>query len=315
MAPFVLNKTAFVFPGQGSQYVGMGLEFFQKSAWAAEIFIQADRLLNKPVSRLCFEGPDEELARTENAQPAIFLVDYIAGKLLLEKGIKPAAVAGHSLGEYAAVAISGSMDVEDALKLVGARADLMSRAAREHPGGMWAVIGLESQAVDNVLTHFSAYTVANYNCPDQVIISGDGKNITGLEEELKGSGAKKLLPLKVSGAFHSASMAEAETQMAGLLTTVHFRQAAMPVYANVTAKPTTDPEKIRENLAKQICGSVRWEESIRAMTAEGITTFIETGPGVVLSGLIKRIDPDITIFNVGEPTSLEQTFGWIGGKS
>lgn len=309
-----MNKTAFVFPGQGSQYMGMGLGFFRKYDFAADLFNQAELILNKPISRFCFEGPDEELAKTENAQPAIFLVDYIAGKLVLEKDIKPAAVAGHSLGEYAAVAISGALDFEDALRLVGSRAELMSRAARKNPGGMWAVLGLESQAADDILSRFPDYTVANYNCPGQVIISGSGKKISELEKAIKRSGAKRLIPLKVGGAFHSPSMGEAAKEMTGLLATVNLKQASMPVYSNVTAGPTTDPEKIRENLANQICGSVRWEESIIAMIAAGTTTFVEAGPGTVLTGLIKRIDPKVSTFGVEDPESLEKLAGLIGGE-
>lgn len=310
-----MKKIAFVFPGQGSQYVMMGLEFFRKYETAAKIFKQAESVLDRPVLRLCFEGPPEELAKTENAQVSIFLVDYIAGHLLIENGVEPAALAGHSLGEYAAVAISGALDFETALKLVEHRAESMSLAAKNNPGQMWAIIGLSAEAVVEALAAYKKYSVANYNCPGQIIISGEGTNFTELESALTAAGAKKIIALKVSGAFHSPAMAEAENEMAEILSSTRFMPAAVPIYSNVNAQPVSDPEKIRENLAKQICGSVRWDESIRMMISDGISIFVEAGPDTILSGLIKRIDPDVTLFHTENPASLKETMEQLGGKT
>lgn len=279
----------------------MGLSFFEYYEPAAKIFDKADQLVGYSVSRLCFEGPPDELTKTVNSQVAIFLIDYIAANFLIDSGIMPAAVAGHSLGEYAAVTISGALGFEETLNLVRLRAEFMHQASLKKPGIMLAVIGLDEITVQDVLHTFPDYSVANYNCPGQIIISGSGAKIEKMEEAMKTAGATRLIKLKVSGAFHSSAMTEAEEKMAALLDATEFKPALIPVYSNITAEPTIPPEKIRENLAKQICGSVRWEQSVRAMIANGIDVFIEAGPGTILTGLIKRIDPNVSLYHLEEP--------------
>jgi [acyl-carrier-protein] S-malonyltransferase len=287
-----VGKLALIFPGQGSQYVGMGKDLAGALPEAARLFRRADELLGFPLSTICFEGPEEELRQTKNTQPAIFLHGVVVTRLL--GGLRADMVAGHSLGEYTALVAAGALDVEDALRLVRLRGELMQQAGTDRPGTMAAVVGLEPSAVEELCREASAAGIvqpANVNAPGQIVISGSVPGVRKGMELAKARGAKLVKELVVSGAFHSPLMEGARAGLEQALAGTPFRDAAVPVYCNVTAGPVTAAGELRTMLARQLTSPVRWEESVRRMAADGADTFLEAGPGRVLQGLVKRTVP------------------------
>lgn len=301
---------AFVFPGQGSQVVGMGLDLFESSAAARSIFEQADQTLDFSVSNLCFEGPEAQLTATEFAQPALLTVSTAILAALKEQAganaPQAAFVAGHSLGEYSALVAAGALPFASALRLVQRRGQLMAQA---DSGGMAAIIGLDEEPLEaicrEVSTADAAVVIANYNSPGQLVISGANSAIERACEAAKAAGARRALPLKVSAAFHSPLMQAAGDALAPDIAKAPIVNAAIPVVANVNAELIQSAEAIRAELTQQVTASVRWIASVRAMAEAGVDTFIEIGPGSVLTGLIKRIAPEASLVNINNQASLE----------
>lgn len=305
----MVEAIAVVFPGQGSQYVGMGLELARTHPEAKKLFLLADEILGEEISPLCFQGPIEELSRTIHAQPAIFVIDYVCWSLLAEQGLFPQVVAGHSLGEYTALAAAGVLEFGEALRLVKRRAELMQKAAEENPGKMIAVLGLEVERVVKVVESLKSdgvIAIANYNCPGQVVISGELKTIDKSSKLFEKVGAKRVVELPVSGGFHSPLMESAEREFRKYLEGASFRRANFPVISNYTARPSTAADEIKCALEKQITGSVLWQQSIERML-ERVKIFVEVGPGRVLSGLIKRIASEGKLLNVEDAASFRRT--------
>ncbi len=304
-------KMAFVFPGQGSQYVGMGLKMRARFPAAKETFEQADDILGFGLSRLCFEGPAEELQKTINAQPAILTVSVACLRVLQEKGVRPFAAAGHSLGEYGALVAAGALSFQDALLLVRKRGQYMQEAVPLGRGGMVAVLGLEAKVVSGICREVSAKgcscSVANYNCPGQVVIAGETGALDRACALAKEAGAKKCVPLPVSAPFHSPLMRPAAERLAAELAKATVANPQIPVVANVTADYYTGGgEEIKKLLVEQIYSPVRWEESVHRLLNDGAQVFLEVGPGSVLTGLIKKISRQAAVGSVEDPESLEK---------
>lgn len=300
-----MSTIAFVFPGQGSQYVGMGKDLNEQSSTAQELFREADALLNVPLSRLCFEGPEEELRQTKNTQPAIFLHSTALARSY--RGPRGAMAAGHSLGEYSALVYAGALTWEDGLRLVRLRGELMQQAGVDRPGTMAAIIGLDPKTVVDACEKASEAGVvqaANFNSPGQIVISGSVPGVRRAMELAKERGAKLVKELPVSGAFHSPLMESAQEGLKEALENTPIRDASIPVYANVTAQPVRDADGIRRLLLRQLTSPVRWEESVVAMAADGASTFVEIGPGKVLQGLIKRILPSVALQGIDKYSDL-----------
>ncbi|HEX9005768.1 MAG TPA: ACP S-malonyltransferase [Bacteroidota bacterium] len=284
--------TAWLFPGQGSQYVGMAAEWAERDERARALVARADRILGFPLSEVMFRGPEQELRQTRNTQPAIFLHSMIAVTLLA--GEPPAMAAGHSLGEYTALVAAGALSFEDGLRLVRLRGELMQRAGETAPGTMAAVVGLEPAGVEAVCREASAAGIvqpANFNAPGQVVISGSVDGVHRAMELAKQRGAKMVKELVVSGAFHSPLMQSAQEGLRTALGATRFTDARLPVYTNVQAEPVTRAEEIRALLLAQLTSPVRWEELVRHMARDGARRFLEVGPGKVLQGLVRRIEP------------------------
>ncbi len=304
-----MSATAWIFPGQGSQYVGMASDAPQHDHKARELIAHADQVLGAPLSSVMFTGPEDELRQTRNTQPAIFLHSMTLIALVGEQ--RPAMVAGHSLGEYSALVVAGALTFDDGLKLVRLRGELMQRAGEIEHGTMAAVIGLDPVTVVELCKEASASGIvqpANFNSPGQIVISGSVEGVKAAMGMAKTRGAKMVKELVVSGAFHSPLMRSAEEGLRKALERVEIQEARIPVYSNVTAEPVREPNTIRQLLLDQLTSPVRWEESVIHMHRDGATRFVEIGPGKVLQGLVKRIVPDVAIAGidkVGEIAGLE----------
>jgi [acyl-carrier-protein] S-malonyltransferase len=296
-----LSRVAYVFPGQGSQNTGMGLDLYNGYPSAKEVFDGADASLGFSLSRLCFEGPGEELTKTHNVQPAILVVSIACLKALEEAAIanfpSPTFVAGHSLGEYTALVAAGVLGLVDAVLLVRERGRLMYEAGLKNPGSMLAVVGLDEETVKDISFH-SGTEISNINCPGQIVISGATQALAEADKLAKIKGARVLIPLRVSGAFHSALMEPVMAEFSKIVSSFRFHSAAIPVVSNVTARPLTDVDSIKEELVKQLRNCIQWQGSVEYMVHNGVTTFYEIGPGRVLSGLIRRINSELQIFNI-----------------
>ena len=303
------DALAFLFPGQGAQKVGMGLALSQEYAIARAVFDEADAILNRKLSQLCFEGPAEALKQTENTQLAILICSVAALRVLSEHGIAPKAVAGHSLGEYSALVAADVLTFSDALKLVEYRAQVMAEASQRQDCTMAAILGLEEATLQDLCeTALSAGVVqiGNYNCPGQLIVSGDTDAVEQVMDGAKAAGARRCLRLEVSGAFHSALMAPAREQLQTVINDFQFNNPSIQVVANVTGNAAQTAEEIRRLLIAQVTSAVQWEKSIRTIGAAGISHFVEVGPGTVLSGMVRRTLPEAICLNVEDTKSLNK---------
>ena len=303
-----MSKTALLFAGQGAQVVGMGQDLAEKFPTAKSWFERANTALGYDLTAICFTGPDAELTKTEHAQPGIFLASWVAFQLLKESVPHLAfdATAGLSLGEFTALTAAGTFSFEDGLRLVRQRGKFMQEACDVTKGGMAAIIGLD-EALTREACAEAGVVLANLNCPGQLVISDEADKITKACELAKAKGAKRALPLPVAGAYHSPLMASAQTKLQAELARVTVNAPLVPVISNVTAQAHTTPAEISARLVEQVCSSVRWEESMRALLAQGYTRFIELGPGSALSGFLKRIDKSAQMLNVADAASLEAT--------
>jgi [acyl-carrier-protein] S-malonyltransferase len=293
--------TAIVFPGQGSQAPGMGKDLAEKFAVARQVFEEADDALGFAISRLCFDGPEEELQLTENTQPAILTVSVAGFRAMQEQGIEaPAFVAGHSLGEYSALVVSGSLSLADAVRTVRARGRYMQEAVPVGTGAMAAVIGAEVVDIERICAEArqdQVCSIANFNAPNQTVIAGNTEAVDRAVELLSGV-ARKVVKLKVSAPFHCALMKPAQVRLAPDLAALNFSRPAMPVVTNVDARATTAPDELRDALVRQVSAPVRWVESMQLLMSHGVDTFVEAGPGKVLSGLMRQISRDVKMLNV-----------------
>ncbi len=285
---------AFVFPGQGAQYPGMGKDLYENYPVARDIFEKANALLGFRITDTMFSGTDEELRQTRVTQPAIFLhsvvLTSVAGSAFV-----PAMVAGHSLGEFSALVAAGALSFEEGLALVAGRASAMQRACGINPSTMAAVLGMDDSVVEEVCTALNETVVpANYNSPGQIVISGTMEGVAAATEELRKRGAKRIVPLSVSGGFHSPCMEPARQELEEAIRNARFNRPVCPIYQNVSGLPVTEPQEIMANLIAQLTSPVRWTQTVQQMTADGATEFIEAGPGNVLQGLIKKINPSVT---------------------
>lgn len=309
-----MSRTALLFAGQGAQTVGMGRDFAESSPVARSLFDQANALLGYDLATVCFTGPDAELTRTENAQPGIYLVSWVALELLRQRvpGLTFHATAGLSLGEFTALAAAGSLRFDDGLRVTRQRGRFMQEACDLTRGGMAAVLNLD-EATTRAVCDEAGVELANLNCPGQLVISGEAERITRACDLARARGAKRALPLAVAGAYHSRLMASAQPKLAAELASIRLQPPTVPVIANVTARPHSDPASIQDLLVQQVCASVRWEESVRWLLAQGFSRFIELGPGKALTGFLKRIAPDATALQVSDLASLEATVSALQG--
>lgn len=303
-----MEKTAFLFPGQASQYVGMGKDLYEKFGIARNIFDRADEIMEMDLRQICFEGPEEELKKTYITQPAIFVHSVSVFYILQEMSVKPDGVAGHSLGEYSALVAAGSLSFEDGLRLVKERGRLMYEAGIEQAGTMAAIIGLSPEQVYEICEKLSEDGVvqpANFNSPGQIAISGDVESVQKAIEQAKEMGAKKAVELVVSGAFHSPLMNSAQEGLKKVLEQTEINAAAVPLYSNVEAEPVQDEHKIRQLLYQQLSKPVLWQTLIENMIKDGYDRFYENGPGKVLRGLHKRINKSVPCIEIGNVQNLE----------
>jgi [acyl-carrier-protein] S-malonyltransferase len=307
---------AFVFPGQGAQKVGMGKALVDAFPESAAAFAEADAALGFALSRLCCEGPEEELRLTANTQPAILATSIAALRALSARGARPDFVAGHSLGEYSAVVAAEGLPLEGALVAVRRRGQYMQEAVPVGQGAMAAILNLDADAVAKACAEAAEGEIvapANLNCPGQIVIAGHARAVERAMERCKAAGAKRAVPLPVSAPFHCALMKPAQERMAVDLEALPFRDLSVPLVSNVDARLVRAAADVRDGLVRQVSGAVRWQESIELLVKEGVSTFVEIGPGAVLSGLIKKIHRDARVLNVEDPKSLEATAAALGG--
>lgn len=314
-----MGKIAFIFPGQGSQTVGMGLTLAEKLETAAQIFKKADEKLGFSLSEIIFNGPAETLTLTENAQPALLTTSIAILELLKEHGIKADYTAGHSLGEYTALVAAGAISFEDAVFAVRKRGEYMEEAVPAGVGTMAAILGMEEADLEAVTDEITAkgdtVQLANLNCPGQIVISGTKKGVEDASLLAKERGAKKVIPLVVSGPFHSVLMKPAAEKFTDVLNQIEIHNAEIPVIANVTAKAITDSAEIKEKLIEQLYSPVRWEKSVETMLENGVDTFIEIGPGKVLSGLVKKVNRRVNTFAISDQESLLEIVAKLKGDA
>lgn len=304
-----MSKIAFIFAGQGAQYIGMGKELAENIAACREIFEEADRALGFELSKLCFEGTKEELDKTENTQPAVLTTSIACLKALEANGIKPDVTAGLSLGEYSALVCSGVLSFKDAAALVRKRGRFMQEAVPLGVGTMAAILGLDAEAVNNACEEAKEFGIvepANYNCPGQIVIGGEIEAVGKASEKAKEMGAK-VMPLSVSAPFHTSMLKPAADKLEQELKNVNLSEIKVPVMTNVTGDYISEVSEIKELLRRQVMSSVKWENIIRKMLEDGVDTFIELGPGKVLSGFVKKVDRKVTVLNVEDLKSLEKT--------
>ncbi|MFP4975854.1 ACP S-malonyltransferase [Paenibacillus sp. CN-4] len=306
-----MSKTAFVFPGQGAQAVGMGKDVYETLPESRAVFEQADEALGFPLSRLIFEGPESDLKQTVNTQPALLTASIAYLEALKSRGIRPDYTAGHSLGEYSALVAAGVLEFRDAVKLVRLRGQFMEEAVPGGQGAMAAVLGAEREALAQLCRSVSEtdgqVELANVNCPGQIVVSGSAEGVAAIVARVKEAGAKRAIPLEVSGPFHSSLMKEAAERLGSELQGTVFRAPQVPVIANVTAEPVTDEEEIRGLLVRQVYSPVLWQDSVERLIALGVDTFVEIGSGTVLAGLIRKIDKNVKVISVN---SLESARGF-----
>ncbi len=304
-----MGKIAFVFPGQGAQKAGMAKDVYDAKPAAAQYFDKADEVLGFAISKLAFEGPEDELKQTANTQPALLTASITLLEALKERGVQPDYVAGHSLGEYSALVAAGVLSFEDAVASVRARGQFMEQAVPAGQGAMAAVLGAEREALRElcaaVTSDGHAVELANVNCPGQIVISGTREGVEAAGARVKEIGGKRAIPLEVSGPFHSSMMKPAAERLEERLHDVAFQDATVPVVANVTAQSVTSADDIRKLLVEQVYSPVLWEDSVRYLIQQGVDTFIEIGPGNVLTGLIKKTDKDVRLFNINSLESLD----------
>ena len=299
----------WLFPGQGSQKVGMGLDFKESSEKAKKYFEQSEEIMNCKIQSIIFDGPEDILKKTEYTQPAIFIVSFIIGQSLIDRGLKPNALAGHSLGEYSALAIGGAFDFSTGLKLVKLRSKSMASAGNTQKGTMAAIIGMDDKSIEQLCSSYEGsetLVTANYNAPGQVVISGGPQAIQWAMVNSKKMGARMVVELNVSGAFHSPLMASARENLAEMINSLDISNTKYPIYTNVDAQPVTRQEDIKDSLIRQMESPVQWTESILRMKNNGIKSFFEIGPGKVLQGLNKRIDKSIKSQSIESVIQMEQ---------
>lgn len=301
-------KVAYVFPGQGAQWVGMGLDLYQCFEQSRAVFEQADAALGFPLSHLCFEGPEAELRDTVNVQPAIVTVSLACLAAVRDKLPAPAFVAGHSLGEYTALAVSGALDFNTAVSLARERGRLMHEAGCQSPGSMAAVLGIDEDKLAGICAE-TGTRIANINCPGQLVVSGHTGGVARAVEMAKAGGARRVVPLAVSGAFHTELMRPAALGLSQFLDDLDFGEPEVPIIANTTAEPVAGGEALKSELLEQLCNCVQWQRSVEYMISRGVNTFIEIGPGKVLSGLIKRINPEVETRNIGDAAVIAKIRG------
>ena len=308
---------AFVFPGQGAQFVGMGKDLYENSALAKELFEKANDILGYRITDIMFNGTDEDLRQTKVTQPAVFLHSVISA-LCMGDDFKPEMTAGHSLGEFSALVAAGALSFEDGLKLVYARAMAMQKACEAQPSTMAAIIALPDEKVEEICAQVSAEgevcVAANYNCPGQIVITGEEKAVDAAAEKLKEAGAKRTVKLNVSGPFHSKMLAGAGEKLAEELKNVELHDVKVPYLTNVTADYVTSTENIKELLARQVSSSVCWQQSVEKMIADGVDTFIEMGPGKTLSGFMRKISRNVTMYNIENMADFEKVVAAVKGE-